>query len=73
MARPRGRKLAGERLRLLPQSTRVDLSHGAPTACNTAHTQDGLHLELLDLRAHVWGVEQDVQKIAKSGESDRRP
>ncbi|BEI79933.1 hypothetical protein CcaverHIS002_0104620 [Cutaneotrichosporon cavernicola] len=27
---------------------------------------DGLHLELLDLRAHVWGVEQDVQKLAKS-------
>ncbi|KLT38653.1 hypothetical protein CC85DRAFT_280774 [Cutaneotrichosporon oleaginosum] len=27
---------------------------------------DGLHLELLDLRAHVWGVEQDVQKLAKA-------
>ncbi|KAL1408775.1 hypothetical protein Q8F55_005588 [Vanrija albida] len=27
---------------------------------------DGLHLELLDLRAHVWGVEQDLQKVAKT-------
>jgi len=27
---------------------------------------DGLHLELLDLRAHVWGVEQDLQKVVKS-------
>jgi len=25
-----------------------------------------LHLELLDLRAHVWGVEQDLQKVVKS-------
>lgn len=30
--------------------------------------QDGLHLELLDLRAHVWGVEQDLQKMVKTGE-----
>ncbi|KAK6909866.1 hypothetical protein I203_103891 [Kwoniella mangroviensis CBS 8507] len=30
---------------------------------------DGLHLELLDLRAHVWGVEQDLQKVVKTGES----
>jgi hypothetical protein len=30
--------------------------------------QDGLHLELLDLRAHVWGVEQDLQKVVKTGE-----
>ncbi|WRT66707.1 uncharacterized protein IL334_003669 [Kwoniella shivajii] len=26
---------------------------------------DGLHMELLDLRAHVWGVEQDLQKAVK--------
>lgn len=32
--------------------------------------QDGLHLELLDLRAHVWGVEQDLQKVVKTGEGD---
>ncbi|WVW84295.1 hypothetical protein I302_106326 [Kwoniella bestiolae CBS 10118] len=31
---------------------------------------DGLHLELLDLRAHVWGVEQDLQKVVKTGEGD---
>ncbi|EIW70582.1 hypothetical protein TREMEDRAFT_29121 [Tremella mesenterica DSM 1558] len=29
---------------------------------------DGLHIELLDLRAHVWGVEQDLQKVVKTGE-----
>ncbi|ODO11121.1 hypothetical protein I350_01723 [Cryptococcus amylolentus CBS 6273] len=28
---------------------------------------DGLHLELLDLRAHVWGVEQDLQNVVKTG------
>ncbi|ORY26349.1 hypothetical protein BCR39DRAFT_541433 [Naematelia encephala] len=27
---------------------------------------DGLHLELLDLRAHVWGVEQDLQRFVKT-------
>ncbi|RSH78475.1 uncharacterized protein EHS24_002200 [Apiotrichum porosum] len=27
---------------------------------------DGLNLELLDLRAHVWGVEQDLQKVVKT-------
>lgn len=32
------------------------------------HLQDGLHLELLDMRAHVWGVEQDLQKVVKTGE-----
>lgn len=26
--------------------------------------QDGLHVELLDLRAHVWGVEQDLHRSA---------
>ncbi|KAK4683423.1 hypothetical protein P7C73_g6845, partial [Tremellales sp. Uapishka_1] len=31
---------------------------------------DGLHLEMLDLRAHVWGVEQDLQKVVKNGESE---
>lgn len=30
--------------------------------------QDSLHLENLDLRAHVWGIEQDLQKVAKEGE-----
>ncbi|EJT51829.1 hypothetical protein A1Q1_06915 [Trichosporon asahii var. asahii CBS 2479] len=29
---------------------------------------DSLHLENLDLRAHVWGIEQDLQKVAKEGE-----
>ena len=29
--------------------------------------QDGLHLEVLDMRAHVWGVEQDLQKVVKTG------
>lgn len=27
---------------------------------------DGLHIELLDLRAHVWGVEQDLQKVVRT-------
>ncbi|KAI9639078.1 uncharacterized protein MKK02DRAFT_39355 [Dioszegia hungarica] len=26
---------------------------------------EGLHLEMLDLRAHVWGVEQDLGKVVK--------
>ncbi|KAJ9116816.1 hypothetical protein QFC24_006621 [Naganishia onofrii] len=26
--------------------------------------QDGLHVEVLDLRAHVWGVEQDLARSA---------
>lgn len=30
-------------------------------------TQDGLHVEVLDLRAHVWGVEQDLSKVVKNG------
>ena len=34
-----------------------------------ADQQDGLHLELLDMRAHVWGVEQDLQKVVKTGQS----
>lgn len=49
----------------------VNLVLPARPACpslDNAHTQDGLHLELLDLRAHVWGVEQDLQKVVKSGE-----
>ena len=33
-----------------------------------ADIQDGLHLEVLDMRAHVWGVEQDLQKVIKTGE-----
>jgi hypothetical protein len=32
-----------------------------------ADIQDGLHLEVLDMRAHVWGVEQDLQKVVKTG------
>ncbi|KAL7422047.1 hypothetical protein Q5752_003820 [Cryptotrichosporon argae] len=27
---------------------------------------DGLHREVLDLRAHVWGVEQDLQRVVKT-------
>jgi hypothetical protein len=34
-----------------------------------ADEQDGLHVEVLDLRAHVWGVEQDLTKIVKNGTS----
>lgn len=34
-----------------------------------ADSQDGLHLEVLDMRAHVWGVEQDLQKVVKTGQS----
>jgi len=34
-----------------------------------ADIQDGLHLEVLDMRAHVWGVEQDLQKVVKTGQS----
>jgi len=34
-----------------------------------ADEQDGLHLEVLDMRAHVWGVEQDLQKVVKTGKS----
>ncbi len=30
--------------------------------------QDSLHVEMLDLRAHVWGVEQDLAKMVKQGE-----
>ncbi|KAF8743920.1 hypothetical protein AX14_013977 [Amanita brunnescens Koide BX004] len=26
---------------------------------------DGLHIELLDLRAHVWGMQQDLNKVVK--------
>lgn len=29
---------------------------------------DGLHVEVLDLRAHVWGVEQDLNKTAANSE-----
>ncbi|WWD16968.1 hypothetical protein CI109_101402 [Kwoniella shandongensis] len=32
----------------------------------TKKLYDGLHLEVLDLRAHVWGVEQDLQKVVKT-------
>lgn len=28
---------------------------------------DGLHVETLDLKAHVWGIEQDLQRSAKNG------
>ncbi|KAH6912559.1 hypothetical protein BKA70DRAFT_1264179 [Coprinopsis sp. MPI-PUGE-AT-0042] len=26
---------------------------------------DGLHIEFLDLRSHVWGIQQDLQKLSK--------
>ncbi|TFK40577.1 hypothetical protein BDQ12DRAFT_601369 [Crucibulum laeve] len=26
---------------------------------------DGLHVEFLDLRSHVWGIQQDVHKLSK--------
>ncbi|KAF5360529.1 hypothetical protein D9756_004745 [Leucocoprinus leucothites] len=26
---------------------------------------DGLHVEFLDLRAHVWGIQQDLHKLSK--------
>ncbi|EKM79430.1 hypothetical protein AGABI1DRAFT_59047 [Agaricus bisporus var. burnettii JB137-S8] len=26
---------------------------------------DGLHVEFLDLRAHVWGIQQDIHKLSK--------
>ncbi|KAH9480456.1 hypothetical protein JR316_0007056 [Psilocybe cubensis] len=26
---------------------------------------DGLHVEFLDLRAHVWGIQQDLQKLSQ--------
>ncbi|KAG5638167.1 hypothetical protein H0H81_001463 [Sphagnurus paluster] len=26
---------------------------------------DGLHVEFLDLRSHVWGIQQDVQALSK--------
>ena len=35
--------------------------------CVCTDKQDGLHVEVLDLRAHVWGVEQDLSKIVKHG------
>ncbi|KIM22784.1 hypothetical protein M408DRAFT_279555 [Serendipita vermifera MAFF 305830] len=30
---------------------------------------DGLHIEFLDLRAHVWGLQQDLQKMSKEKEA----
>jgi len=26
---------------------------------------DGLHVEILDLRSHVWGIQQDLNKVLK--------
>ncbi|OCH85745.1 hypothetical protein OBBRIDRAFT_814952 [Obba rivulosa] len=33
---------------------------------------DGLHVEFLDLRAHVWGIQQDVHSLSKKESSSVR-
>ncbi|KAF9651560.1 hypothetical protein BDM02DRAFT_620120 [Thelephora ganbajun] len=33
---------------------------------------DGLHIEFLDLRSHVWGIQQDVQALSKKERSSVR-
>ncbi|KAH7104576.1 hypothetical protein BKA62DRAFT_692678 [Auriculariales sp. MPI-PUGE-AT-0066] len=33
---------------------------------------DTLHLEALDLKAHVWGIQQDLHAFSKSGNSSSR-
>jgi len=33
---------------------------------------DGLHIEILDLRSHVWGVQQDLQALSKKERSSVR-
>ncbi|PVG00258.1 hypothetical protein CPB86DRAFT_701748 [Serendipita vermifera] len=30
---------------------------------------DGLHIEFLDLRAHVWGLQQDLHKLSRDNET----
>jgi len=32
---------------------------------------DGLHVEFLDLRSHVWGIQQDLQALSKKDNSVR--
>ncbi|KAF9013489.1 hypothetical protein BDQ17DRAFT_1343522 [Cyathus striatus] len=32
---------------------------------------DGLHIEFLDLRSHVWGIQQDLHKLSKESTSVR--
>jgi len=33
---------------------------------------DGLHIEFLDLRSHVWGIQQDLQALSKKERSSVR-
>ncbi|KAJ3573211.1 hypothetical protein NP233_g2575 [Leucocoprinus birnbaumii] len=33
---------------------------------------DGLHVEFLDLRAHVWGIQQDLHKLSKKEATEIR-
>ncbi|PPQ68330.1 hypothetical protein CVT24_004811 [Panaeolus cyanescens] len=33
---------------------------------------DGLHVEFLDLRTHVWGIQQDVHKLSKKDSTEVR-
>jgi len=33
---------------------------------------DGLHVEFLDLRTHVWGIQQDLHKLSKKGSTEVR-
>ncbi|KAF9527534.1 hypothetical protein CPB83DRAFT_895141 [Crepidotus variabilis] len=33
---------------------------------------DGLHVEFLDLRTHVWGIQQDLQKLSKRDSTEVR-
>ncbi|KDR82748.1 hypothetical protein GALMADRAFT_58361 [Galerina marginata CBS 339.88] len=33
---------------------------------------DGLHAEFLDLRAHVWGIQQDLHKLSKKESTEVR-
>ncbi|KAG8953881.1 hypothetical protein FRC04_001511 [Tulasnella sp. 424] len=35
--------------------------------------QDGLHVEFLDLRAHVWGMQQDLHALVKKEATSLRP
>jgi len=32
---------------------------------------DSLHIEFLDFRSHVWGIQQDLQRVSKKEESSR--
>jgi len=33
---------------------------------------DGLHIEFLDLRAHVWGIQQDLHKLSERDSTEVR-